>query len=227
MNKKPRIANGITTSNLVFSTHCGNNAELFPQILDLYIQPNSIIADVTYGKGVFWKNVDLSKYKFFPSDIQTGIDCRKLPYDSSSFDCIVFDPPYMEGLFRKQTSHMAGNGNYSSFREAYSNGEAYEQENAPKYHDAVLDLYYKAGIEIFRVLKNKGIFIVKCQDEVSANKQHLTHVEIINYYESLGFIVEDLFVLVRNNKPCVTRLLKQKHARKNHSYFLVFRKLVK
>ena len=52
-------------------------------------------------------------------------------------------------------------------------------------------------------------------------------VEIINYYESLGFIVEDLFVLVRNNKPCVTRLLKQKHARKNHSYFLVLRKLVK
>ncbi len=224
---KVRKANGITTSNLIFTTHCGNNAELFPQILELYVQPDSIIADVTYGKGVFWKNVDTTKYKFFPSDIKTGVDCRELPYDSCSFDCVVFDPPYMEGLFRKDTSHMAGNGNYASFRTAYSNGEAYQQDNAPKYHDAVLDLYYKAGNEIFRVLKNKGIFIVKCQDEVSANKQHLTLIEITNYYESIGFIVEDLFVLVRNNKPSVTRLLHQKHARKNHSYFLVFRKCIK
>lgn len=216
---KVRKANGITTSNLIFTTHCGNNAELFPQILELYVQPDSIIADVTYGKGVFWKNVDTTKYKFFPSDIKTGVDCRELPYDSCSFDCVVFDPPYMEGLFRKDTSHMAGNGNYASFRTAYSNGEAYQQDNAPKYHDAVLDLYYKAGNEIFRVLKNKGIFIVKCQDEVSANKQHLTHIEITNYYESIGFIVEDLFVLVRNNKPSVTRLLHQKHARKTIHIF--------
>ena len=71
---KVRSANGITTSNLVFSTHCGNNAELFPQILNLYVQPNSSIADVTYGKGVFWKNIDTSQYKFFPSDIKTGVD---------------------------------------------------------------------------------------------------------------------------------------------------------
>ena len=49
---KVRSANGITTSNLVFSTHCGNNAELFPQILNLYVQPNSSIADVTYGKEI-------------------------------------------------------------------------------------------------------------------------------------------------------------------------------
>lgn len=224
---KTRTANGITTSNLVFSSCCGNNADLFPQILQLYVEPKSKIADVTYGKGVFWKNVDLSRYRFFPSDIKTGTDCRKLPYEANSMDCVVLDPPYMEGLYRREVSHMAGNGNYASFREAYSNGEAYHQENAPKYHDAVLDLYFKAGNEVFRILKDKGIFIVKCQDEVSANKQHLTHVEIINYYISIGFMTEDLFVLVRNNRPSVTRLLKQKHARKNHSYFLVFRKSVK
>ncbi len=224
---RTRKVKGITTSNLVFSAHYGNNADLLPQILNLYVEPHSVIADITYGKGVFWKNIDLSDYKFFPSDIQTGIDCRKLPYEPSSIDCVVFDPPYMEGFYRKEIAHMAGNGNYSSFRAAYSNGEAYQQENAPKYHDAVLDLYYKTGFEVLRVLKNKGIFIVKCQDEVSANRQHLTHVEIINRYEAIGFIVEDLFVLIRNNKPCVTKLLKQKHARKNHSYFLVFRKCVK
>jgi hypothetical protein len=39
-----------------------------------------------------------------------------------------------------------------------------------------------------------------------------------------GFIVEDLFVLLRNNRPGVSRVIRQVHARKNHSYFLVFRK---
>lgn len=89
----------------------------------------------------------------------------------------------------------------------------------PKYHDAVLDMYYSAGNEALRVLKKDGLLIIKCQDEVSANKQHLTHVEIINEYVKHGLVVEDLFVMVRNNKPNISTLKKQVHARKNHSYF--------
>lgn len=93
-----------------------------------------------------------------------------------------------------------------------------------KYHDAVLELYFQAADEASRVLRPGGIFIVKCQDEVCANQQRLTHVEVINDYARRGFIVEDLFVLMRTNRPGVSRLLRQVHARKNHSYFLVFRK---
>jgi hypothetical protein len=48
------------------------------------------------------------------------------------------------------------------------------------------------------------ILIVKCQDEVSANRQRLTHVEIINEYEANGFYTKDLFVLLRSNRPGVT-----------------------
>ena len=47
-------------------------------------------------------------------------------------------------------------------------------------------------------------------------------IEIINEYESLGFYTKDLFVVMRTNRPGVSRLKKQVHARKNHSYFLVF-----
>ncbi len=60
---------------------------------------------------------------------------------------------------------------------------------------------------------------------MSANKQRLTHVEIISAYESLGLYAKDLFVVVRKNRPVVSRLKKQIHARKNHSYFLVFQKV--
>jgi hypothetical protein len=79
-----------------------------------------------------------------------------------------------------------------------------------------------AAKEAYRVLKPKGVYIVKCQDEVCAGKQRLTHVEIINELFTYGFTIEDLFVLLRTGKPGVSRLLKQRHARKNHSYFLVF-----
>lgn len=90
-----------------------------------------------------------------------------------------------------------------------------------------MDLYFKAGREAYRVLQDNGVFIVKCQDEVSANRQRLTHVEIINEYESIGFYTKDLFVVVRKNQPSVSRLKKQVHARKNHSYFIVFVKVPK
>lgn len=224
-DKKKRVAGGIATSKVLVSAHVAGNAEVFPQILELHVRSGSTIADVTYGKGVFWQQVDLSKYRLLSSDIQTGIDCRDLPYENSSLDCVVLDPPYMEGLFRKSKDHLAGAGTHRAFREHYSNGES--TNGGPKWHDAVLDLYFKAGKEALRVLRANGVLIVKCQDEVSANRQHLTHVEIIEEYQRLGFYVKDLFVLVRLNQPGVSRLKKQVHARKNHSYFLVFVKVPK
>ncbi len=77
------------------------------------------------------------------------------------------------------------------------------------------------------MLKKGGVLIVKCQDEVSANTQRLTHVEIINEFLNYGFFARDLFVVVRTNSPVISRLKKQVHARKNHSYFLVFVKGIK
>lgn len=206
---------GVSTNDLVFSSHLGTNDEIFPQILNLYVQAGARVADVTYGKGVFWRKVDISRFEFYPTDILTGTDCRNLPYDDGFLDCLVLDPPYMH------TPGGTAHSNHQNYEEYYQNNAANSDK---KYHEAVLDLYFKAVREAVRVLKKKGILIVKCQDEVCANKQRLTHVEIINEAASCGFLVEDLFVVTRNNKPGVSRMKKQNHARKNHSYFLVFRK---
>lgn len=226
IDQEKRTQGGVSTSNVTMSAHISGNAEVFPQILDLHVPVGSKIADVTFGTGVFWKKVDLKKYELITSDISMGIDCRKLPYENESFDVVVLDPPYMEGLLRNNKDHKAGSGSHSAFREYYSNGDEVN-DNLPKWHAAVTDLYYKAGLEGFRVLKDKGVMIVKCQDEVSANRQWLTHIEIVNYYEQLGFYTKDLFVVVRQNKASISRLKKQVHARKNHSYFLVFIKVPK
>lgn len=215
--KSPR---GVTTSHLIHSAHVAGNAEVFAQILDLHVPQGSIVADVTYGKGVFWQNVTDNRYTLLATDIQSGVDCRDLPYEDETIDCVVLDPPYMEGLYRRQSSHLAGSNSYAAFRSHYSDGRA--KTEGPKYHAAVLDMYFAAGKEANRVLKPKGVLIVKCQDEVSANIQRLTHVEIINEYADLGFYAKDLFVVVRPNKPAVSRIIRQVHARKNHSYFLVF-----
>ncbi len=220
---RKRTQGGIPTSDLVVSAHVGSNGELFPKVLQLHVPDGSVIADVTYGKGVFWKRVPKDRYRVLPTDIATGTDCRRLPYESESIDCVVLDPPYMEGFYRRVPSQKAGSGTYSPFRDYYADGN--ERPVGPKWQAGVLHFYIQAAREAHRVLEQKGILIVKCQDAVSANRQHFTHIGIITECEQMGFYAKDLFVLVRRNKPAVSRLKKQVHARKNHSYFLVFVKV--
>ena len=239
IKKTNRINRGESTNDLVHSAYQDTNDLVFPKILELYVPEGSRIADVTFGRGVFWKRVDRKKYDFHPSDLKTkglapgckaGVDSRKLPYQDKSFFAIVFDPPYMHTP--GGTAHN-GHQNYENY---YANNaeqdrdvirQIWEESGGmpPKYHEAVLDLYFRAAKEAHRVLQDGGIYIVKCQDEVCTNRQRLTHIEITNELQKYGFYVEDLFVVVRNGKPGVSRLLtRQYHARKNHSYFMVYRK---
>lgn len=221
---------GEDEEELILSAHVERNNVVFPKVLDLHVDDGASIADVTWGKGVFWKDVNIGEYEVYASDLDPNkspsgysTDCRNLPYEDNSLDVIVLDPPYAEGFYRRNKDMLAGgNGSHEQFRENYSNGEVIDT-NGSKYHQAVLDVYYNAGLEAHRVLKEDGTFIVKTQDEVSANTQELTHIQITNFYEGeLDFYTRDLFVTVRSNKPAVSGMNKQVHARKNHSYFLVY-----
>lgn len=192
---------------MIYSSHIGNNAELFPKILQLYFKPNSVIADVNYGKGVFWRNVDLQSYKLLATDLKDGVDMCNLPYEKESLDGLVMDPPYMPT-------------EYTGIKEFADYYGIHKRFTDKKWHDAVLDLYYRAIEESNRVLNKNGILIVKCQDMVCANKQIMVHNDIIQYSKT-WYRCEDLFILVQSNKRPHPRK-NQAHARKNHSYFLVF-----
>jgi hypothetical protein len=183
----------------------GTNADLLPQILELYVPEGSVIADVTYGKGTFWKQVDISKYDLRPTDLMTGVDFRHLPYSDASIDVFVLDPPFMH---TGATVHVSINSRYHN-------------ENNTS-HESVIRLYAAGILEAARVLKKKGVLIVKAQDECESGRQRFSHVELINLLELFGFEVLDLFVLVRNGIPMI-RQPRQHHARKNHSYALVGR----
>ncbi len=173
------------------------------------------MADVTYGRGVFWNNVPKGKFKLLPTDIEGGVDCRDLPYNDGEIDCVVLNPPYMH------SPGGAAHSTHTAFESRYRNNGVGNQTRS-QYHEAVLELYVEAGKEAYRVLRDRGVFIVKCQDEVCSNRQRFTHVEIMQEYERIGFIAEDLLIVMRNNRPGVSRAVRQVHARKNHSYFLVF-----
>ena len=220
-----RVQGGSATADVVLSAHAGGNAALFPRILALHVPDGALIADVTYGQGVFWQAVPAGRYTVLPSDIATGTDCRALPHADASLCAVVLDPPYMEGLLRPKAATRGGLGSHAGLRDYYAAGGEGPATGGGRWHQAVLDLYLAAAAEARRVLRDHGILIVKCQDEVSANRQELTHVQIITGLAELGFYARDLFVLVRSNRPGVARLLRQVHARKNHSYFLVFQKV--
>lgn len=209
---------------MILSASVADNAEVFAQILELHVPRPAVIADVTYGRGRFWAQVNLADYDLRATDLATGTDCTKLPYETASIDAVVLDPPYVAGFFRPR---QMGEG-YGDFTDRYSKGTT---ASVPKrYHEGVLDLFERAGNEAARVLRDDGVLIVKCQDEVHAGRQYLTHAEILRMYEP-AFFAKDLFVVVRVGGNFAARgrakSAKQVHARKNHSYFLVFTRRVR
>lgn len=206
------------TEDIILSARIGTNDELFADILRLHVPDGSTVADVTYGHGMFWKRIPEGRYHLLASDIRTGTDLRKLPYEDESLDCVVLDPPYMGGFYRPANRKTPVGPQYNI---RYSNSGHTDCGNST-YHRAVREIYRQGGKEAKRVLKPKGILIVKTQDEVSSSRQCLTHVEIINDYAGMGYYCKDLFVLVSRDRKHGKRMKKQEHARKNHSYFLVF-----
>ncbi len=224
------MKNDENEQDLILSAYTADSSEVLPNILELHVPDNAKIADVTYGKGVFWKNVDEEKYDLLKTDIDPeksqrdeSVDCRDLPYEDESLDAVILDPPHIEGYYRKEKDQLPGSGSHSSFRESYSNSEVIESSG--KYHKKVLNMYFDAGREAYRVLKDDGILIAKIIDEVCANRQELTHIQVTNHYEDeLGFYTKDLFVQVRDSKPSINGLKNQIHARKNHSYYMVYQK---
>lgn len=120
---KRRSPRGIATNDLVFSAYVGTNDEVFPQVLSLYVPLGATVADVTYGKGVFWRHVPAGAYNLLATDLASGVDCRRLPYESETIDCVVFDPPYMHTP--GGTAHV----NHQNYEGYYKNNQARSEKN--------------------------------------------------------------------------------------------------
>jgi tRNA G10 N-methylase Trm11 len=200
----------------------GKNADLIKNVCKLYAPKGSKIADVTWGKGAFWKKVSLDDYDFYGSDIKPDdrvedkdfskypknmlfeTDFRALNYESNTFDVVVLDPPYVHN-----PGKMFVDNTYNNV--ATTKGF---------YHKDIMQLYFDGMIEARRILRQDGFLWVKCQDQIESGKQKWSHIEIYDFALEMGMYPKDLFVLHQEGKPAIQH--KQQHARRNHSYLWVF-----
>jgi len=181
--------------------------ELLKNIVSLYC-PQGIECDPTYGRGVFYKSISKPRLCYDIDPKVEGIqqaDCRHLPIEDSSIKSIMFDPPFIAGgrIDGKDGVMKARYGMYPTV-------------------PALWSMYRDSMVEFARVLEYHGILIVKCQDTVAGRMQCLSHVEIVNLGLSVGLFPEDLFILVANHRLIRDGQKMQIHARKYHSYFIVF-----
>jgi hypothetical protein len=69
---------------VVLSATVGGNAEVFLQVLALHVPLGARVADVTWGKGVFWQGVPEGAYEVLATDLQSGVDATDLLYEQLS-----------------------------------------------------------------------------------------------------------------------------------------------
>lgn len=189
-----------------------NQEEIIKNIQLLYT--GDIECDPTYSKGNFYRNINKPKHKFDINPQSEGVryaDCRRLPLKDNSIKSIMFDPPF---LATKGISLNGEKGNIIANRFG-----VYPTEKE------LHQFYIDSMKEFYRILEDKGWLVFKCQDKVSSGKQYLSHVFVVNQAISIGFYPKDIFILVAKNRLTPEWQTKnQKHARKYHSYFLVFQK---
>ena len=200
----------------VISSVARSSEEAISSIMKLY-QIERFDLDCTYSKGIFWKNLPPPKIKSDLVALSKDViqaDYRKLPFRDEQFSSIMFDPPFVVGGKTYNESKLGSCliskrfGCFHSFEELRDN--------------------YKSAIkELYRICTEEGILVMKTQDTVSSGKQYLSHISAVIYAYEVGFYPIDLFIVLaqsRVNSFNGNKWKVQQHARKYHSYFLVFKK---
>lgn len=187
--------------------------EILAAIAKLYLPENTFELDATYSKGGFYDVMPKPKFCFDLTPQCEGVvqaDCRALPIAESSIESMMLDLPFL-ATTGKSLQTTTGNKINRRFSVCSNERDLY-------------DLYQSAMKEANRVLKPDGVLVMKCQDKVSSGKQYMMHCDIYNWAVELGFEVCDLFILLAKNRLVANWQRNQKHARKFHCYFWVFRK---
>jgi len=193
----------------VIGTVSADQRAIIRGIRELHMAGLPFELDATYGHGVFWKGTDAPRWRAdlnpLPG-VNVLADCRELPFPSRSLSSVMFDPPF---------NHAHGAASpigqrYGSYRT--------QAELQGLYGDAIA--------EFGRVLRPGGVLAAKCMDCVESGRQHANHVHVYNEAIRRRFECLDLFVLTRSRVMVGwNHRGRQRHARKHHCFFWVFRKL--
>lgn len=195
------------TSSPVLAANCWpTNGNLIADVARLgYLNDTDIVLDPTYGKGIWW-----TRWK---PDILIShcddIDFRDAPYPDSIFDAAAFDPPYVS----------VGSRHNSGIKKMYN---GYGLMDAPATPTGV-QLQINDGLdEMSRVVKKKGVILVKCQDYISSGKYWMGTHYTLSHGLGLGLTLVDRFEMFGPIRPQPPGR-RQVHARRNLSTLFVFR----
>lgn len=202
---KPEVVKSIQNSD----------RDVLKSVLQLY-KPMNMVGEVgfdldpCFSTGKFYKDVKLpiEMYDKNPSVdfVQQNDILNGIPLSSGSIGSVVFDPPFMFGT-HGQTKNNIMTKRFTMF-------DSWDE----------LELMYKKSLqEFYRVLRKGGIVAFKCQDYTDS-RTTLTHCYVHNWGLEIGFKIEDLFIMAFKGGRVWNSNLTQKHARKYHSYWLIFRK---
>lgn len=202
------------------ATAWNTNADLILACVELgYLNDTDQVLDPTYGKGNWWRKWQPTHFwgvDIDPAKAPSGVaDFRALPLHDASFDVVAYDPPYV-CLGGRKTSGLP------EFNDRYG------LTAAPRTPKLLQELINDGLTECARVVKPKGVVLVKCADYISGGKLWLgTHWTLTHALE-LGLLCQDRMEMVatrrraqppmRNGKPFI-----QQHAGRNLSTLFVFR----
>ena len=193
----------------------GDDAELLERLLDFYPRkkPRRIL-DATVNGGRFWrgsKRPVIGLDNEFSHRPQIAADNTRMPFRNQFFDVIVYDPPHIPNQ---------GRDNQKDFHERFGLGG-----KSPKEMGYTFTHTYPPFVgEAYRVLQDEGILFCKIVDYVHHHRYQWAHVELIEAARKAGFLACDCIIKARKGPIVDPRWKKAHHTRRQHAYWLVFRK---
>jgi SAM-dependent methyltransferase len=193
----------------------GEDAELLEKMLDFYPRrPPERILDATVNAGRFWigSNRPVIGLDIDPRHRPDVVgDNTRMPFAAESFDVVVYDPPHIP-------NH--GHDKQKDFNKRF--GLVWKASAQQGYK---LSHIYPAFLqEAYRVLKEEGVLFCKIADYVHGHRFQWAHVDLILAAVAVGFTACDCIVKIRKGPITDPRWKKAHHARRQHCYWLVFRK---
>lgn len=187
-----------------------NQEEIIENILTLHSKNKRIDVDATYSTGVFYRSGRIAQpsFKFDIKPQAEGVVKGKsstLCLEDNSINTLMYDPPFIVNKYGKSCKL-----------------KMIKRFGCYKTIGALKKDYRKSMQEFQRVLKVGGIVIFKCQDLMYSGTNHMISDWIVTTAEKFGFEPIDKFILLSNKR--IINIGIQRHARKYHSYFLIFKK---
>ena len=193
----------------------GEDAELLENMLRFYPrQEPARILDATLNGGRFWRG---SNRPVIGMDVQEKYgpeivaDNRIMPFRSEAFDVVVYDPPHIPNQ---------GKDNQKDFNLRFG-----LVLKSSKEHGYTFSHTFPPFVEeAYRVLAPEGILFCKITDYVHNHRYQWAHVDLIQAAKDVGFRPCDCIIKIRKGPIIDPKWKVAHHTRRQHCYWLVFRK---